>query len=194
MIFFDNDLMKILDRLPLLPTSQAIRFGAREIRLHRDALVVWLSVGLRGETNPTLISRPFPALLDSGNHSAAYLNEHHLVNWGGIQPAFLGLLQYKFVNEISTPFHNGDAWIHPNLPGTHERDPEKMPVRLKLDDGIAVSPVPVNQNITPRVPLLGFRALRENGLDFWLDSQTEKFTVWKSDWRSRLFRTLCRLF
>jgi hypothetical protein len=38
--------MKIIDRLPLLPASQLIRFGRRNVRFHRDSMVVWLSVSL----------------------------------------------------------------------------------------------------------------------------------------------------
>ncbi len=186
--------MKILDRLPLLPASRAIRFGPREVRLHQDALVVWLSIGIRGETNWQRISPPFPALLDSGNNSSAYLNEHHLEHWAGIPTLFLRFLKHKRVNEGRIPFRRADIWIHPNVPGTSERDPGRAPFLLELREGIAVSPVLTDRPAFPRVPLVGFRALRENGLDFWLDSRTERFTVWTADWRSRLFRTLCRIF
>ena len=77
--------MKILDRLPLLPASQSVRFGQRHVRFHRDSMVVWLSVALSGEQNSQRISAVFPALLDSGNNSTVYLHEHHLLHWAGFQ-------------------------------------------------------------------------------------------------------------
>lgn len=74
---------KILDRLPPLPQTQNVPFGQRHVTVYRDALLVWLGIGLRGERRPELLSPPFPALLDSGNNYDFYLHEHHLVHSPG---------------------------------------------------------------------------------------------------------------
>jgi hypothetical protein len=185
--------MKILDRLPLLPSAVPVRFGDRSIKLHRDEILVWLSVSLRGEGDPQRISPPFPALLDSGNNCPCYLHESHLIEWAGIRPAILPPLGPKKANERVVPFYLADVWIHPNTPGTWNIAPGRLPFRLELKQGIAVGPPVPNQRPFPRVPLLGMAALRINDLDFWFDSKTARCHIWTAGWRSKIMRLLWRI-
>jgi len=186
---------KILDRLPLLPRSQNIRFGAhgeRNITFFRDALLVWLSISLRGEEDSRRISPAFPAMLDSGNTCEAYLHEHHLVHWASIQLAVLDTLGRKKINQVEVPFREADVWIYPNLPGTHHRAADRPPRRLVLEEGLAVGPTLPGQPVFPREPLVGFPALRNNDLDFWFDSRNGHASVRTADWRSGIIRLLNR--
>jgi hypothetical protein len=182
--------MKILERLPLLPRPKTFRFGERHVPFLRDEIVVWLSVGLPGERDPGRLSPPFPGLIDSGNNSEFYLHEHHLVQWAGIRPAVLAPLESRRVNGRDVRSYEADVWIHPNLPGTQDQWPGKAPLRLELEQGIAVGPAVPDQPIVPRVPLLGLSALRNNGLDFWFDSKTAQCHVWAAGWRSKVMRLL----
>lgn len=103
---------RILNRLPLLPRQETVSFGKQDERtvvFSRDSLLVWLSVGLRGEDDPRRLSPPFPAVLDSGNTCEAYLHEHHLVHWAGIRPALLAVLTSKRINEVPVPFREADV-------------------------------------------------------------------------------------
>jgi hypothetical protein len=185
--------MKILDRLPVLPRPKTFRFGGRHVRFLRDEIVVWLSIGSPGERDPGRLSPPFPGLIDSGNNSEVYLHEHHLVQWAGIRPAALAPLESRHVNERDVRSHEADVWIYSNLPGTQERWPGKAPFRLELEQGIAVGPAVPDQPVFPRVPLLGFSALRNNHLDFWFDSKAAQCHLWTAGWRSKVIRLLSRL-
>lgn len=83
-----------------------------------------------------------------------------------------------------------DLWIHPNIPGTFKRHPNRKPFRVRLPEGIAVGLSRPNQVVVPRVPLLGFSALYKNKLDYWFDSKKGHSYLRTSGWRSRLIRWL----
>lgn len=186
--------MKILDRLPMLSETTPIRFGEHQTTLHRNAIVVWISIGVFGESDPQRISPPFPALLDSGNNCEAYLHEYHLVHWAGIRPAFLPHRGARNLNEQAVPFREADIWIHPNLPGSFDRSLLRVPFPMRLGDGIAVGPKRADGTIFPRLPLIGFSALRRNRLDYWFDSKTGHSFLRTASWRSCIIRSLCRFF
>jgi hypothetical protein len=184
---------KILDCLPMLPRTQNVPFGERNVTVHRGALLVRLSIGLRGEERLDRLSAPFPALLDSGNNFDFYLHEHHLVNWAAIRPALLATLTTRYINRQPIPCREADVWIYPNLPGSHQRMEGKPPFKLRMKGGIAVGPQMPNQPIFPRLPLLGFSALCNNELDFWFDSKTSHCHVWTAGWRTKIIRLLSKL-
>jgi hypothetical protein len=186
--------MKILDRLPLLTETRTIRFGQRHVVFHRNAQVVWISIGLEGAQDSSQISAPFPALVDSGNNSECFIHEHHLIHWAGIQPNHLDPQGTIRINGRDIPQRRADVWVHPNLPGTHERNPQRSPFRLQISDGIAVGPKQVDDIVFPRVPLLGFSALYQNNLDYWFDSKTGHSFLRTASWRSRVIRWLYRIF
>jgi hypothetical protein len=94
------------------------------------------------------------------------LNEHHLVHWAGIRPALLALLGTKHINRQEVPRRQADVWLYPNLPGTTDIWKAKAPFHLEIPDGIAIGPANPEVPVEPRLPLLGFPALRTNGLDF----------------------------
>lgn len=132
--------MRILDQLPLLAAAKTVHFGQHQATLHRNSLLVWISIGLHGEDDPLRISPPFPALLDSGNHSESFLHENHLFEWAGIHAALLPIRRHKNINDERIPFRDADVWIHSNIPGTSERCVDKPPYPLRLVDGLAVRP------------------------------------------------------
>ncbi len=183
---------KILDRLPAMPRSTPVDFGQRQVTVFPDELLVWVSVGLPGEAQPQLLSPPFPALLDSGNGCDFYLNEHHLVHWAGISPGSLIVLARKQINQQQVPFREADVWVYPNEPGTYRRQEGKPPFLLANVEGVAVAPELAGQRPAPRLPLLGFPALRKNRLDFWFDGAAAHCYLRTAGWRSRLVRWLQR--
>jgi hypothetical protein len=184
---------KILDRLPPFPATRSVAFGERHVRIHRDELLVWVGVGLRGEDQPEQVCPPFPALLDTANNCEFYLHEHHLVHWAGFRPALLAVLGSKYINQTQTPCHEADVWIYPNQPGTTEVWKGKPPFRLRLPNGIAVAAHQPDKPITPRLPLLGLPALRKNDLDFWFDGEAAYCYLCTAGWRSKIMRVLHKL-
>jgi hypothetical protein len=185
---------RILDRLPPLPGAATIDFGERHVAFFRDSLLVWLSIGLRGEERLDRLSPAFPALFDTGNNHDCYLHEHHLVQWAGIRPAMLAVLGTRRINREPVPCHEGDVWIYPNQPGTYKRAEDKPPFRLRIEGGIAVRPTDAQHAaaVSPRVPLLGVAAARRNKLDWWFDSQASHFYLRTAGWRSKIIRLLQR--
>ena len=184
---------KILDRLPLFHAATSVAFGERRVRIHRDQLLVWVGIGLRGEDNPERVCPPFPALLDTANNYDFYLHEHHLVVWAGFRPAVLAVLGSKYINQVQTACHEADVWIYPNNPGTSEVRKGKPPFRLRIPSGIAVAPQQPGSPITPRLPLLGLPALRKNALDLWFDSEAALWYLCTAGWRSKIMRLVHRL-
>jgi hypothetical protein len=181
---------KILERLPAFPATKAVRFGQRSVRIHRDELLVWVGIGLRGEQRPERITPPFPALLDTANNYEFYLHEHHLTHWAGIRPALLPVLGTRHINQETVPCHEADVWVYPNQPATADVWTGKPPFRLTIPDGIAVAPPRLDQPVDPRLPLLGLPALRKNVLDYWFDSQAAQCYLRTADWRSKVIRLL----
>jgi hypothetical protein len=70
--------MKILDRLPILETRTSLRFGNRYIVVHRDQVLVWVSIQLGGALEPDKSIPRFPALLDTGNNVDFSIQDRHL--------------------------------------------------------------------------------------------------------------------
>ena len=60
-------------------------------------------------------------------------------------------------------------WLFPNKPGTTEIDSERPPFQIDLDEGISIVP----GRAFPRVPLLGLRPFRLNGLRLIIDGTTQ---------------------
>lgn len=184
---------KILDRLPLLPRTSSIAFGSQHVKMYRDEVLIWISIGLRGEDKLERLSPLFPAVLDTGNTYDFYLNEHHLENWAGIRRVLLPELGRRHVNQQVVTCHAADVWIYSNEPGSQKRRQGTPPFRLYVRSGIAVARQQGDKPITPRLPLLGLPALRNNGLDFWFDSQATHCYLRTAGWRSGIIRSLHKL-
>jgi hypothetical protein len=90
--------MKILDRLPILSDRTSLRFGDRYVTVHRDQLLVWVSVHLSGVLEPGGSIPRFPALLDTGNNLGFSVLDRHLRDWAGIRQDVLEPLREINVN------------------------------------------------------------------------------------------------
>jgi hypothetical protein len=73
------------------------------------------------------------------------------------------------VNDRRVRLLDAAVWLFPNRPGTADIDPDIPPFRIDLDDGISVVP----GRGFPRVPLLGLRPFRLNGLRMNIDGTTQ---------------------
>ncbi len=82
--------MKILDRLPIPEERTSLRFGDRYVTVHRNQILVWVSVHLSGVLEPEENIPRFPALLDTGNNFGFSVQDRHLREWAGIDPGLLG--------------------------------------------------------------------------------------------------------
>ena len=184
--------MKILDRLPIPGDRRSLRFGDRYVTIHANQVLVWVSVGLSGVLTPEANIPRFPALLDTGNNFGFSVQDRHLREWAGIDPALLEFLGDIEINEQVVTRRKATVWLYPNVPGGQDTVGGGSPFRLELSKGLAIctpSAVPAG----PRLPLLGLPAFLENDLDFWLDPERRHVTVQPRTWRRPLIRLLCRL-
>jgi hypothetical protein len=81
--------MKILDRLPISQHRMSLRFGDRFVTVHRDQILVWVSVHLSRVLEPEQNVPRFPALLDTGNNLGFSVQDRHLHDWAGIDAGLL---------------------------------------------------------------------------------------------------------
>jgi hypothetical protein len=184
--------MKILDRLPIPEKRSSLRFGGRFTTIHRDQILVWVSVHLAGILEPEGNISRFPALLDTGNNFGFSIPDRHLREWAGIDPHLLEPLADIEINGQVVGCREATVWLYPNVSGRQDAASGRTPFPMKLRNGIAVYP-PNTTPPAPRLPLLGLPAFLDNGLDWWLDPDRRCITVHSRTWRRHLMRLLCRL-
>jgi hypothetical protein len=184
--------MKILDRLPISAKRASLQFGDRYTTVHRNQVLVWVSVHLAGSLEPGVHIPRFPALLDTGNNFDFSMRGRQLREWAGIDPGLLvGLGDIEINGQVVTR-RRATVWLYPNSPGRQEVASGRPPYRLRMSKGIAVytdEAIPPG----PRLPLLGLPAFLDNGLDLWLDPDRRHITVQPRTWRRALMRLICRL-
>jgi hypothetical protein len=184
--------MKILDRLPIQENRTSLRFGDKYATVHRNQVLVWVSIHLAGAIEPEENIPRIPALLDTGNNVGFSMQDRQLREWAGIDPGLLGVLGTIGINGQVVTRRRATVWLYPNTPGRQEVDSGGLAFRLRIDKGIAVyarDAVPPG----PRLPLLGLPAFLNNDLDLWLDPERRHITVQSRSWRRPLIRLLCRL-
>jgi hypothetical protein len=184
--------MKILDRLPILEERTSLRFGGRYLTVHRNQVLVWVSVNLAGPLEPEENIPRFPALLDTGNNVDFSIQDRHLRDWAGIDPRLLESLGEIAINRQVVTLRRATVWLYANKPGRQDMADDRPSFRLKMGRGIAVHAQDAIDP-GPRLPLLGLPALLNNDLDWWLDPERRHITIQTRNWRRPLIRLLCRL-
>jgi hypothetical protein len=169
---------KILDQLPYLDAAAMLAFHDEQIPVLAHHIIVWVSIGLRGDFRLAENSPRIPAILDTGNNFGFSIAADQLGRWCGLQPQILEVLGPIFINRRALPRHAADVWLYRNRRRQRDTFRSVPPFRLELRDGIAIYPaedlVPA-----PRLPLLGLRAIDENSLRCTING--EQRTVSLSD-------------
>jgi hypothetical protein len=184
--------MKILDRLPISGSRMSLQFGGKYVTLHRNQILVWVSIQVTGASAPELNVPRFPALLDTGNNFHFSVQDRQLREWAGLDPGALAILGSVATDGQVVKRREATVWLYPNIPGRHEVASGRPPFRLRTAKGIVVhtqDAVPPG----PRLPLLGLPAFLDNDLDLWLDPERRHITVQPRTWRRHLIRLLCRI-
>jgi hypothetical protein len=183
--------MKILNRLPISSERTSLRFANRFTTLHRNQILVWVSIHLAEVLELEESIPRFPALLDTGNNVGFSVQERHLREWAGIEPSLLGFLGHTKIDGQAVTRRQATVWLYSNISGHQDVDVDRPPFRLDMAKGIAVyAPDAVPPG--PRLPLLGLPAFLENDLDLWLDPEQRQVTVQTRTWRRSLIRLLSR--
>jgi hypothetical protein len=132
-----------------------------------------VSVTIRRVVSPNPLAVPFPVILDTGHSHNLSIQERHLVGWGGIHPDALVLLGAIRDRGDRIPLRGANLWAHPNRRGTRELRTDRAPQLLAVPSGIAVYPT----GEFPRLPILGLRAVAENGLILAVNGRRREATL-----------------
>ena len=169
--------MKVLDRLPIPENRSSLRFGDRYTTLHRDQVLVWLSISLAGDHEPDEKTARFPALLRHREQLRLLsLRDQQLRNWAGIDPGHLMVLGEIKINGQPVTRRRATVWLYPNVPCSRKMASNRRPFRLGMGKGIAVYSQDASPS-GPRLPLLGLPAFLDNDLDLWLDPERRQITA-----------------
>jgi hypothetical protein len=154
---------KVLDQLPYAdsPTVAVVKGEPVPVLAHQ--IIVWVSISIRDLPSLSGEVARIPAILDTGNTFGFSITEEELFRWCGLEPQALEVLGRVFINRRELARYAADVWIHRNQRGHRDKFRQAPPYRLELRDGIAVFPSGFG-NVAPRLPLLGLRAIDENGL------------------------------
>ena len=161
----------LLDRLPYFQRSQVVRVAGQPFEIRRDQIYCWASL-----TSPFVSgwdekadSLRFPILIDTGHGHNFTLHVEHLRTWAGLVPSDLVPLGSLEINGQRGRLLDAAVWLFPNKPGTTDIDSARPPFRIDLDEGISVVP----GRGFPRIPLLGLRSFRLNGLRLNVEGATQ---------------------
>lgn len=158
--------MTIIDRLPYFEEPTYLSVGETPIEVKRYQIVVWVSL------NELL----FPAILDTGHSHNFTISRQQLQRFAGIQT--LPVIGHSEVNRGLLPQVESAVWLHGNRRGT--REPSEKKLLLRMDQGITL--YPDGEPSTPRLPLLGLRAITRNGLILKIDGKSRQATLRTANW------------
>jgi hypothetical protein len=179
--------VKLLNRLPYFtdPRFVAAPGGSVRVKAHQIVIQVSVSLPVLPEWDPRTPS--FPAILDTGNNHNLSVRRGQLVRWAGLQPEALRTLGSMRERQLQIPLHAASVWLHGNVPGEGARR-DREPHPLRLEEGIAIYP----DDIGPRLPVLGLRALTRNRLHLTIDPERLHVDLRTKGMNTTLLRALGR--
>ncbi len=123
---------KIVDRVPIPDKSTYLDFSGHRVKVHRNQIVLWVSIHLPKTARPEPNIPKIPALLDTGNNFDFAIRHQHLHDWAGIEAAALRVLKTKGLEDLKLNCHDARVWLYPNFPGTDGLDLRLDPDRRQV--------------------------------------------------------------
>lgn len=152
---------RLLDRAPVPPQPSELVVRGERVRVRANQIIVWLTVTSVRADVPSPAAAPFPAILDTGHTHTFSIQERHLIEWAGLRPEALPVGGAVRERGLRLVLRKARLWCYPLAPRSQSHIAERPPLALAALRGIAVYP---SAQGFPRLPLLGLRALVENGL------------------------------
>ena len=160
----------ILDRCPFYEEATEVETPTGPILIRSYQIVAWVGLSVRG-----MLSRPFPAVLDTGHSHNFSIKEEHLGVVDGTACS-RNPDDRACAGEQATRRTQGcRGRVYPNTPGKRDALRGKPPYRLILPEGIAVHRA--SDPFAPRLPLLGIRALVTNQLRITIDGSRKEVSL-----------------
>ena len=163
--------MRILSNLPFSTKHSHIESPTGIIEILPYQIVIWTTL-----LTPHGVSTAFPAILDTGLNQSFALSETHLEEWAGLRAEQLKTWGKVRVNGRPLPLKVADIGLYYNVRGASHRT-EQSPYRLMASEGVIVYP----KGPSPRLPLLGLRALVQNKLRLSIDGTANAISL-RSGW------------
>lgn|SRR5262249_18701725 len=164
-----SDLPTILRDLPFYEDQRTLSIpDGPAITIRHHQIILWVSITPPGLVELPSSARRLPAVLDTGFNDTFLMQEQHFRAWAGQSPHAFDVLESLSVHTHRVPLLDADVWLHCNRAGHRDEFASRLPFRLELSTGIAVSPAVVG---APRLPLLGLLALRRANLHLYLDCE-----------------------
>jgi len=168
----------LLNRMPFPGESGEIVVRGERVRIRKDQILIWMSLSSITANGPSPSAIPFPALLDTGHNHSFSINARLLSRWAGLPLDTLPTRGAIRFGEERIRLYRVNLWVHPNERGQREKFAVQPPHLLKSKLGIAVYP----GGDFPRLPLLGLRAIAENGLVLHVDGPRRTATLRTPHW------------
>lgn len=153
--------MIVINRLPYHEETTYLTVADDVVAIRKYQVVVWVSLN----------EHPFPTILDTGHSHNFTISREQLGRFSGLDS--LPVIGYAEVNRRVLPQVEADIWLHGNKVGTGE--PSGKRILLRMDEGITL--YPDGTPGTPRLPLLGMRAISKNHLKLVIDGRRRQITI-----------------
>ncbi|MCY2987754.1 MAG: hypothetical protein NTY19_07810 [Planctomycetota bacterium] len=165
----------ILRQFPFSNQVSTMQVGHETLRVRDHQIIVWVSITVWQSVEWDPQTPRFPAILDTGHTHNFSIQEQHLVRWAGMRPSLLQVLGQLREQDRRVPLYGANVWLHSNRPGERDSFNDEPPFRLELPRGVAIYP-DTSANF-PRLPLLGLRAIAENGLRLIIDGRNRRVSL-----------------
>ncbi|NUQ64132.1 MAG: hypothetical protein HUU20_16800 [Pirellulales bacterium] len=166
---------KILDQLPYSNERGLVLVQGQSIPVMAHPIIVWVAISVKDTIRLPESVSCIPAILDTGNTFGFSIAESQLIEWTGLRADSLEVLGPMLINRQELNRHAADVWLCRNQRGKRDVFQDE-PFRLELRDGIAIYPSdrPI---ASPRLPLLGLRAIDENGLRCTINGKNRRVSL-----------------
>lgn len=144
-------------------------------------MVVWISVTSPDSKAP---GKPFPSVLDTGCNDSLVISDPLVKLWADTRP-YADLVRVDDdehrpnVRGVPASRYAAQIWLHPNEPGSINRQRDAMAVALNAPDGIVVFPATAGQKSKPlpRLPLLGLSAFLTRDWAVLIQTKQRQFDI-----------------
>ena len=162
--------MSIVRRSPFFDVPTHVEIGGQPVLVRPFQLVVWVSIQARSRLSPRV-----PAILDTGFSLNFAIQEEHLRAWADLAPDLLRIIGRSRITQHDLRLYEADIAVHPNVAGWRDAFRGAEPFPLSLREGIVI--YPRGHALSPRLPLLGLRALAQNNLETVIDGRRREVTI-----------------
>lgn len=169
---------RLLDQMPFPGESGEVVVRGERVRVRANQIIAWVSLTLRRVQSPNPTAIPFPVILDTGHTHSLSIQVRHLIEWAGLRPDILAVRMAVRERGQRVLLREANIWVHPNVRGSRDELADHPPHFVGAKRGIAVYPA----GDFPRLPILGLRAIAENGLILKVDGPRRQATLRTPIW------------